>query len=131
MAKNLNTKVIFFLLIFVLVPILFSSCVEKNLKKINVEKIQELTNEEKWGIITSPYATFYENPEISRNSTVHGRKGDIVQVFGKRIQVLEKDERATWYKLENGWVQENDIFICTNRLQAENYAKSMKTENSK
>ena len=28
-------------------------------------------------------------------------------------------------------IQENDIFICTHRLQAENYAKSMKNENSK
>ena len=114
----------FFIFAIFSLPLFFTGC-DKRVKTLDIEKIQNLTNNEKWGIITTPYATFYENPEVSKNSTMHGRKGDIVQIFGKRVQVVEKDERISWYKLENGWCSENDIFICSNRLQAEKYAQEM------
>ena len=127
MTAKFKTRIFLAAVLLVLTPALFQSCAGK-VKKVNVEKIQQLTGDERWGIIVSPYATFYENPEVSKNSTMHGRKGDIVQIFGKRIQILEKDERMVWYKLENGWVSENDVFICTNLLQAEKYAETMKAK---
>lgn len=122
-TKFLN--IIIALTILFLTSFAFMGCSGTKVKKVNIDTIQNITIDEKWGIITTPYATFYENPEISKNSTIHGRKGDIVKVYGKKVQILEKDERMIWYKLENGWCSENDIFICTNRLQAEKYAKSI------
>ncbi|MCR4790147.1 MAG: hypothetical protein K5839_03600 [Treponemataceae bacterium] len=90
-----------------------------------MDQISSMAYNERWAVITAPYTTFYENPEISNNSTKHGRKGDILKVEGKRIKPLGKNESEIWYKLEEGWVEEKNIYICRNQFQAREYSSKL------
>ena len=120
-------RYLFFITAIFFIALSFFSCTRTKVKQVDLSQIEEIRADNKWGVITSPYATYFEKPDDENETSMHGRKGDIIKILGKQIQIDGKN-RIVWYKFENGWIQENDIAICTNHLQAKITAEKIMKE---
>ena len=121
-SKKLNRILfcVFFCYVF-----LFSSCkINKQGKPADLNKIDGLATSAEWAVITSPYVAFRSGSSFNAQVIAHGRQGDICEVKGKKI---EKDKTTTilWYHFDEGWLSENDLQICTNRMQADKKSADM------
>ncbi len=117
----------FFLSFFAILMIFsFSSCTKNKTSNISFEQIPQISIGEKWAVISSPYIAYKETPTSSANIIAHGRRGDIHQILGKKIEVLEDlKEKTIWYKLPDGWIEESSIYIYNNQFQAQTSAKKI------
>ena len=104
----------------------FSSCTKNKTSNISFEQIPQMSIGEQWAVISSPYIAYKETPVSTSKIANHGRRGDIHQILGKKIVVSEDlKEKTIWYKLPDGWIEENSIYICNNQLQAKTAAKKI------
>ena len=104
----------------------FSSCTKNKTSNISFEQIPQISVGEKWAVISTPYIAYKETPTSNAKISSHGRRGDIHQISGKKIVVSEDlKEKTIWYKLPDGWIEENSIYICNNQLQAKTAAKKI------
>ncbi|MCR5621597.1 MAG: hypothetical protein K6G18_07050 [Treponema sp.] len=75
-----------------------------------------------WAVITDPVAAFREDAGFENKVLQHARKGDILEVTGKKIySVKDSDGRirtVTWYGFDKGWLVEDTISIYENRMNA-------------
>jgi hypothetical protein len=117
----------FFLSFFAILMIFsFSSCTKNKTSNISFEQIPQISIGEKWAVISSPYIAYKETPTSSANIIAHGRRGDIHQILGKKIEVSENlKEKTIWYKLPDGWIEESSIYIYNNQFQAQTSAKKI------
>ena len=104
---------------------LFSSCkINKPGKTADLNKIDGLATSSEWAVISSPYAAFRSGSSLESQVIAHGRQGDICEIKGKKI---EKEVKGTvlWYHFDDGWLSENDIIVCNNRMQADKASADM------
>ncbi len=117
---------ILLLLFLVLMIFSFTSCTKNKTANISFEQIPQMSLGEKWAVISSPYIAYKETPTNTANIVSHGRRGDIHQILGKKIEVSEDlKEKTIWYKLPDGWIEESSIYICNNQFQAKTAAKKI------
>lgn len=89
-----------------------------------MNKIEGLATSAEWAVISSPYAAFRSGSSLESQVIAHGRQGDVCQIRGKKI---EKQAKSTilWYHFDDGWLSENDIIVCNNRMQADKASADM------
>lgn len=104
----------------------FFSCSKNKTSNISFDGIHQISLGEKWAVISSPYIAYKESPSSTSKIISHGRRGDIHQISGKKIEVSENlKEKTIWYKLPDGWIEESSIYICNNQFQATTVAKQL------
>ncbi len=120
-------KLRFFYSLLILILIFSNfSCSKNKPSNISFEQIPQITIGEKWAVISSPYIAYKEEPIATSKISAHGRRGDIHQILGKKIEVSEDLKQKTiWYKLPDGWIEEASIYICSNQFQAKTAAKKI------
>ena len=116
--------------------LLFTGC-SKNRRGVpaDLSLIDNLLTSSQWAVIVSPYAAFHKEPDADSPVNSHGRTGDIYMVSGtsyvKETAQSGNKKASTfnsviiWYCFEEGWISEKDLVICSNKLQAETYAKNL------
>lgn len=114
----------FFITCLLLFLTTFSGCF-LNHKTINIEKAKQKSINEKWAVVTTPNVVYKIEPDNNAKTSSNGRKGDIQIVMGKRICMNSEKEQVIWLMLESGWTEEQNLYICNNKLQAENYSKNL------
>ena len=123
--KLMNRKIFTTLLILLMIFSTFS-CSKNKTSNISFEQIPQMSVGEQWAVISSPYIAYKETPISTSKIASHGRRGDIHQILGKKIVVSEDlKEKAIWYKLPDGWIEESSIYICNNQFQAKTAAKKI------
>ncbi len=115
---------IFFSVCLSLCIVLFSGCNEKIRVAPDLEPTPDLALGNEWALITEPYVQFRVQPKANADSKAHARKGDIVQVVGKRF-IQEGRQKVVWYQFESGWLSENSLKIFSNESKALTAAKSL------
>lgn len=103
----------------------FTSCSKNKISNINLEQISQISINESWAVISSPYTTYKTEPSENADVASHGRRGDIHKILGKKIVMSEKNKKTIWYKLSDGWIEEDAIYICNNQLQANTASKKI------
>ena len=104
---------------------LLSSCkISKQGKPADLNKIDRLATSAEWAVISSPYAAFRANSSLGADVLAHGRQGDICEVKGKKME-KNNDRIVLWYHFDDGWLSEDDVMICNNRMQADKAAADM------
>jgi len=111
--------------VFFCVFFLFSSCkISRAGKVADLNKIDRLATSSEWAVISSPYAAFRANSSLGADVLAHGRQGDVCEVRGKKLE-KNNDKVILWYHFDEGWLSEDDIYICTNRMQADKASADM------
>ncbi len=118
-------------LLFFCIAFLFFSCAKKHEIKFDYSEPLSLTPGVEWALITEPYAAFRKDCNYESAVASHGRKGDILQVLGKKSVVTktlnergrEVDQTTVWYYFENGWLEEASVELYDNRFKALSAAK--------
>ena len=90
----------------------------------DLNKIDGLATSSEWAVVSSPYAAFRSGSSLNSQVIAHGRQGDICEVKGKKM-VQDGQDIVLWYHFEDGWLSENDLMICTNRMQADKASADM------
>ena len=108
-------------LVFIFILILstvFSSCFLKKTEEEIILPQDSLFHTKEWALVTDPYTPFYKNP--SEDSEIEGyvRRGDTLEIQGRRI-INAKD---LWYRFEKGWMPEKVVQIYSNQRKAERAA---------
>ena len=104
---------------------LFSSCkISRSGKVADLNKIDRLATSSEWAVISSPYAAFRASSSLGADVLAHGRQGDICEVRGKKLE-KSNSKVVLWYHFDDGWLSEDDIFVCTNIMQAEKASADM------
>lgn len=112
-----------YLLLIVLCCLVLSSCfLKKQEDSINLSVFENIAPGNEWVMLTDPYAPFYAEPSKKSHVTSHGRKGDILELKGKKL-LKESEKQVLWYEFENGWLDSNGVLIFSNKIQAENASK--------
>ena len=124
--RKIMNRIFFTTLLILLLIFSTFSCSKNKTSNISFEQIPQMSIGEQWAVISSPYIAYKETPVSTSKIANHGRRGDIHQILGKKIVVSEDlKEKTIWYKLPDGWIEENSIYICNNQLQAKTAAKKI------
>lgn len=120
--KTIKNKFIISLLM-ILSVILISSCRKKNSEQIIFDDTYPLAlaPDVEWAVITEPYAVFKLEAEWGAATAGHCRKGEILQVKGKSVDVAKEN----WYYFEGGWLPQSYVSIFSNRYKAESVSKTL------
>lgn len=104
---------------------LLSSCkINKPGKPADINKIEGLATSTEWAVVSSPYAAYRSGSNYSSDVIGHGRQGDICEVKGKKLERTGEDT-VVWYYFDEGWLSENDLLVCSNRMQADKTSSDM------
>ncbi|MCR4941144.1 MAG: hypothetical protein K5930_13745 [Treponemataceae bacterium] len=104
---------------------MFFSCkINKAGKPADIDKIEGLATSKEWTVISSPYAAYRAGTSFSSDVIANGRQGDICEVKGKKLEVSERGT-VIWYYSDEGWLSENDVLLCTNKMQADKASSDM------
>ena len=104
---------------------LLSSCkINRPGKPADLNKIDNLATSSEWAVISSPYAAFRANSSSGSDVIAHGRQGDICEIIGKKIE-KNNNKIILWYHFDEGWLSEDDILVCKNRMQADKASVDM------
>lgn len=71
-----------------------------------------------WCVVTEPYVAYKKNSDWGAEVTGHCRKGEIIQIRGKR----QDSSGERWYYTEKGWLPGTSVSIYSNRLKAQKVA---------
>ncbi|MBR7064393.1 MAG: hypothetical protein IKI31_04535 [Treponema sp.] len=74
-----------------------------------------------WLLVTVPYARVYEKPGYENTSSKYYKRGEIYQIYATSF-----DEKITWYKLDDGWVDSISVKVYSNRYKAEKEMQRLK-----
>ena len=115
-------KSLFILLLAVSVFAL-SSCEKKEELVIEFDNTHPLAlaPDVEWGVVTEPYVGYKKDSDWSSQVTGHCRKGEILQILGKR----QDASGEKWFYTEKGWLSENSLSIYSNRYKAEKVAEDL------
>ena len=87
-------KVFFVILTAVFVSLSFTGCKQKKELEIVLPVSLNGAVQEDWAVIQEPYAAFYDEPDADSGIAAHARRGDVLQVKGRKID----DDRQIWIK---------------------------------
>ncbi len=82
----------------------------------------------KWAVIIEPVAALYEDADYESNVQTHARRGDILEVCGKRLENEYEDNvpvTKVWYGFGNGWLEEESVVLYDNKRRAESASKKL------
>ena len=131
MKKIIYEKKIFLKLLFsFLIVLLFFSC-KKN-KGIDISDVNslELSPTVDWALVHEPYAAFRKEPSFESPVIAHARRGEIMQVLGKRYVTTgsgRNEHTAVWFYFEQGWLDESLVTLYDNKFKAQSVAESYET----
>ncbi|MCR5764128.1 MAG: hypothetical protein K6G00_12180 [Treponema sp.] len=121
----------FLFLIFVLFTFIFSGCIKKDeiyFSFPNNNPLAYVPGKE-WAVIKEPLVGLRETDSYESKVLNHVRRGDVLEVSGKRISTKKnadgKKVSSVWYGFEKGWVESSAVTIYENRMQAENASQKM------
>ena len=84
--------------------------------------------ENRFAVVTQPYAVLLDEPGDVGITLGHCRRGDVFAVTATRFAGPEND-RALWVCLEGGWLLRKYVILFSSRAQAEEAAQGLRTEN--
>ncbi|MBP3742828.1 MAG: hypothetical protein J6J00_07575 [Treponema sp.] len=118
----LHRKDILFIL-FVLLTLCFSSCHKNEDLIIEFDNTYPLAlaPDVEWCVVTEPYVAYKKESNWTSSVTGHCRKGEILQVIGKR----QDENGEKWYCTEKGWLSEISINVYSNRYKAQKVAEEI------
>ncbi len=120
---NKHNRILFSVLFCAL--FLLSSCkINRPGKPADLNKIDNLATSSEWAVISSPYAAFRANCYSGADVIAHGRQGDICEIMGKKLE-KSNGKVILWYRFDEGWLSEDDLLVCNNRMQADKAAADM------
>ena len=100
------------------------SC-QRKFTGVDLSSAPELEINTQWAVITDPYVIFRTQPDLASDATaVHGRRGEIHEIVGKRIIIKDKMQTLV-YQFKEGWLPDTSVTVYSNKLKAENAGKSM------
>jgi len=115
-------KTFFIFIIFSCCIFFMTSCSAKKNSKIDLVETPNISLGNEWALIIEPYAMFKEEPIFEAKSNLHCRRGDVVEVIGKKI-LFDGKKQSVWYKFESGWLPDNSVQIFSNKLKAQTASK--------
>ena len=74
-----------------------------------------------WGVVVEPYVGYKKESNWASPVTGHCRKGEIIQILGKR----QDETGEKWYYTEKGWISEISINVYSNRYKAQKVADDL------
>ncbi|MBR1640496.1 MAG: hypothetical protein IJ688_14035 [Treponema sp.] len=113
---------VFFALILLSLSI-YSGCTKNDDDIIEFDKTYPLAlaPDVEWGVVTEPYVGYKKDSDWTSPVTGHCRKGEIIQVLGKR----QDESGEKWYYTEKGWLSEISVNIYSNRYKAQKVANEL------
>lgn len=107
------------------------SCKEKEIS-LSLSDPLSLALGVQWGVVTSPYTSFFLNPDYSSAVTGYCRAGQVMMVDGKHLTTNPDSDKKNvtmfWYHFEQGWLPQSAVALFDNKLRAQDYALSHKFE---
>lgn len=84
-----------------------------------------------WGkylVVTSSYGKCYEEPGGKGNITGFARVSEIFEMNERKVMPSLDNPKQfiIWYKLEKGWIAENDVRVCNTKAIAHKTAEELK-----
>ncbi len=116
---------------FALCSIVFSSCVKKDSIAFSFPDNDPLAYVpgSNWAVVMEPLVGLRETDSYESKVQSHVRRGDVMEVTGKRISTRKNADGqkvvSVWYGFEDGWVESSSVKIYENKMQAENAAVKM------
>jgi hypothetical protein len=93
-------------------------------KTVDLPQTSYLSDGYGWGVITDPYASFFDTPGSQGIIAAHGRRGEVLAIGARRI-VNENNSVRVWFRFEQGWLPETAVQLFSNIYQARNAAGDM------
>lgn len=111
--------------IFVASLFLVSSCSKKN-EKIVFDSSEPfgISPQTQWALVISPYAPIYKEPDFQSIVVTHIRRGEILEVEGRKTTKLN-EETIKWIAVKEGWIVTSELEIFSNKLRAENASRKL------
>ena len=119
--KEYMKKVLIVTLTAVFVSLALQSCKQKKEIEIVLPALLKSPAQEDWAVIQEPYTAFYDDPDINSGIAAHARRGDVLQVKGRKID----DDRQIWIKFDHGWIPSSVVIIYSNELKARKAASNI------
>lgn len=113
----MDFRKILVLFILLITCLSLSSCYKKEEAAIEFDNTYPLAlaPDVEWCVVTEPYVAYKKDSDWSSAVTGHCRKGEILQVLGKR-----QDSRGeNWFYTEKGWLSEVSVSVYNNRYKAQ------------
>ena len=116
LGEFMKNKVV--LVFFFMIGCIFlSSCYQNRALIVQLQPTPDLGLGTEWALVTDPYAIFRSTHEITATASAHGRRGDVLQVIGKKI-ISDGKKQTYWYEFQEGWLSETSVKIYSNQLKA-------------
>ncbi|MCH5291243.1 MAG: hypothetical protein J1D88_05705 [Treponema sp.] len=115
-------------LLCMLVPLVLSGCFKKKEIAFDSSDPLALLPDVQWAVVVQPYVAFRAEPGFEKQVQDHGRRGDIMQVQGKRLVKTESGPSGkitAWYEFEQGWLEDTVVSIYDNKLKAQTAASKL------
>ncbi len=117
------------LLFFALLACLSSCKRNTEIADISLPPTFIVEAENRFAVVTQPYAILLDEPGEKGITLAHCRRGDVFAVTATRF-VGEGNKRSLWVSLEGGWLLREHVVLFSSRSQAEKAAKAMLEEES-
>ncbi len=82
-----------------------------------------------WALVKDPLVGLRESDSYESKVQNHVRRGDILEVTGKRISTRKNADGqkvvSVWYGFEDGWLEASAVKIYDNKMQAEKAAAKL------
>ena len=76
-----------------------------------------------WAVVKEPLVGLYETDSYESKVNNHVRRGDVMEVTGKRISTRKNADGqkvvSVWYGFEDGWLESSAVTNYDNKMQAE------------
>ena len=119
-----------YLLFAVLVAASLFSCRGKGkIAEIDFPPTFVVEAENRFAVVTQPYAVLLDEPGESGITLGHCRRGDVFAVTATRFAGTGS-ARALWVCLEGGWILREYVILFSSRAQAEEAAQVFRGESS-
>ncbi|MCR4580190.1 MAG: hypothetical protein K5681_07585 [Treponema sp.] len=121
MKKSFSTLILSLLIILSL--FIISGCNKNEELVIEFDETYPLAlaPDVEWGVVVEPYVAYKKDSDWSSQVTGHCRKGEIIQIEGKR----QSESGEKWYYTEKGWLSEISINVYSNRFKAQKVAEEL------
>ena len=120
-----------FLLTIIFSALIFSGCGEKKEIEFSFPYNDPLAYlpGSSWALVKDPLVGLRESDSYESKVQNHVRRGDILEVTGKRISTRKNADGqkvvSVWYGFEDGWLEASTVKIYDNKMQAEKAAAKL------
>ena len=116
-----------FFALFVAAFFLFSCRGKGQIAEIGFPPTFVVEAENRFAVVTQPYAVLLDEPGESGITLGHCRRGDVFAVTATRFAGTGS-ARALWVCLEGGWLLREYVILFSSRAQAEEAAQGFRDE---